>query len=79
VQECEVHELFSAGEWVAFHVAQTGAYLGGLDGLDDLVGREAVLEVAGLVHVSDGRVVGGRVVRDRLGTARALRGEGEAT
>lgn len=73
VRGCEVHELFSAGGWVGFHVAQTGAYLGGLDGLDDLVGREAVLELAGLVQVQDGRVVGGRVVRDRLGTARALR------
>lgn len=72
VQACEVHELFSAGPWVAFHAAQTGTYLGGLDGLDDAVGQTAVLELAGLVRVHDGRVREGRVVRDRLGTARAL-------
>lgn len=73
VTGCEEHELFSAGDWVAFHVAQSGTYVGGLDDLDDLVGRPARLEVAGLVRVADGQVVEGRVVRDRLGTARALR------
>ena len=73
VTGCEVHELFSAGDQVAFHVAQSGRYLGGLAGLDDLIGEAAVLEVAGLVTVRHGAVVGGRVFRDRLGTARALR------
>ena len=73
VQTCHVHELFSAGNQVAFHVAQTGRYLGGLDGVDDLIGRSTVIETAGLVTVREGRVVAGRVVRDRLGTARALR------
>lgn len=74
---CEVHELFSSGDQVAFHVAHTGRYLGGLDGCDDAVGREVVLETAGIVTVAGGQVVGGRVVRDRLGAARALR-EGAA-
>jgi hypothetical protein len=73
VESCDVHVLFSAGDQVAFHVAQTGRYVGGLDGLDDLVGETAVLELAGIVTVQDGQVVGGRVARDRLGTARALR------
>ena len=78
VAGCEVHELFSSGDQVAFHVAQTGTYLGGLDlgtpeGADDAVGREAVLELAGIVTVTDGQVVGGRVIRDRLGLTRALR------
>ena len=68
-----VTELFSAGDQVAFSVAQSGTYLGGLDDLDDLVGQPAVLHLAGLVQVREGRVVGGRVVRDRLGAARALR------
>ena len=79
VRACEVHELFSARDWVAFHVAQSGTYVGGLDGLDDLVGREAVMEVAGLVRVADGRVVDGQVVRDRLGTARALRAQADGS
>lgn len=78
VATCEEHELFSAGDWVAFHVAQTGSYVGGLDGLDELVGRQTVLELAGLVRVENGCVVGGRVVRDRLGTARALRDQAGA-
>ncbi len=73
VASCQVNELFSAGDEVAFSAVQTGRYLGGLDGLDDLVGATAVLNVAGLVQVRGGRVTGGRVVRDRLGAARALR------
>ena len=73
VEDCRFDEVFSAGDEVAFHIGQTGRYLGGLDGLDDLVGESAQLELAGVVTVRDGRVVSGRVVRDRLGTARALR------
>ena len=73
VERCEVSELFSAGEHVAFSAVQTGRYTGGLADLDDVVGQAVRLNVAGLVQVRDGRVVGGRVVRDRLGAARALR------
>ena len=73
VESCRIDELFSSGDQVAFHAGQTGRYLGGLDGVDDLVGRSATIELAGLVTVRDGRVVAGRVVRDRLGTARTLR------
>lgn len=72
VAGCEVHELFSAGEHVAFHATQTGRYAGGLDGCEQAVGTTTALHVAGLVQVRDGRVVEGRVVRDRLGTARTL-------
>lgn len=76
VTGCEVHALFSAGSQVAFHVAQTGRYLGGLEGCDDAIGQAAVLEVSGIVTVTDGHVTGGRVFRDRLGTARSLRATG---
>lgn len=79
VAGCEVAELFSAGEHVAFSAVQTGAYAGGLDGLDDLLGAPLRLGVAGVVQVRDGRVTGGRVVRDRLGAARALRPATPAT
>lgn len=72
VSGCTVHELFSAGDRVAFSATQTGRYLGGLDGADDRVGQDTTLHLAGLVQVDGGRVSGGRVVRDRLGTARAL-------
>ncbi|MCW2614797.1 MAG: hypothetical protein JWN08_1791 [Frankiales bacterium] len=72
VSGVEEHVLFSAGDQVAFHVAQTGTYLGGLEDCEGAAGRSAVLEVAGVVTVTGGRITGGRVVRDRLGTARAL-------
>ena len=72
VETCRFDALFSAGDEVAFHVAQTGRYVGGLDGLDHRVGETAQMEMAGIVTVRAGRVVGGKVVRDRLGTARAL-------
>ena len=71
VGSCEVHELFSAGEHVAFAATQTGRYLGGLD-IDGAEGHDAVLHLAGLAQVQNGRITGGRVVRDRLGTARRL-------
>ena len=75
VESCRIDELFSSGDQVAFHAGQSGHYLGGLEGLDDLVGRSAATELAGLVTVRDGRIVAGRVVRDRLGTARTLRAQ----
>lgn len=73
VTGCREDVLFSAGDQVAFHVGQTGRYTGGLDGLQDCIGQTVTLEVAGVVTVRGGRVVGGRVVRDRLGMARTLR------
>ncbi|GAC1330274.1 MAG: hypothetical protein NVSMB13_18270 [Mycobacteriales bacterium] len=79
VSGCEVHELFSAGAWVAFHAVQSGSYLGGLDDLDDAIGTATTLELAGLVQVVEGRVVAGRVVRDRLGTSRSLRQSADAS
>lgn len=73
VDGCAVTELFSAGEHVAFSVVQSGRYAGGLDIPVDLVGQPMRLNVAGLVQVHGGAVVRGRVIRDRLGAARALR------
>ncbi|ONH35109.1 MULTISPECIES: long-chain-fatty-acid--CoA ligase [Protofrankia] len=67
-----VNEMFSAGPQVAFHATQTGVYAGGLDGLEGALGDPALLHLAGIVEVRDARIVGGRVVRDRLGTARSL-------
>jgi predicted ester cyclase len=61
-----IDDLFGAGDRVAFHVTQTGDYLGGA-GKDDRIGTKATLRSAGIVQVSDGMVVSGRVVRDRSG------------
>lgn len=69
----QVDDLFSAGSQVAFRVTRTGTYSGGLDGVvESLVGMPATLHLVGLVTVTDGRVTGGRIVRDRLGLARSL-------
>ncbi|GAA2850687.1 hypothetical protein GCM10010472_04740 [Pseudonocardia halophobica] len=73
----QVDDLFSAGPHVAFRVTRTGTYMGGLGadaGIDDaaLTGAPGTLHLVGLVTVADGRVTGGRIVRDRLGLARSL-------
>ena len=67
-----IGELFSAGSRVAFHGRQTGTYGGGLDESGAELGAEAGHTFAGIVRVEGGAVVGGRVVRDRLGLQRAL-------
>lgn len=71
--ETAIDDLFSAGSRVAFHGTRHGRYGGGLDGLEDRVGANAELHFSGLVTVAGGEVVGGRVVRDRLGLSRSLR------
>lgn len=53
-----VNAMLSAGPSVGFHATLTGP-----DGLP--------LHIAGLIHVQDGSVARGRVVRDRLGLQRA--------
>jgi hypothetical protein len=68
-----VDGLFSAGSVVAFRLTRDGRYAGGLDGVDPaLVGARSTLHMAGIVHVADGRVAGGQIIRDRLGMARSL-------
>ena len=58
----EVHDLFSAGDRVAFHATLR----------EDSVG----IDVAGLVRVAGGRVVGVHAVTDRFGTELARRRAG---
>jgi hypothetical protein len=70
----ELNELFSAGGSVAFHGVLRGRYVGGLEDMKDAAAGPASLHVAGIVSVERGEVVGGRVIRDRLGLARALSG-----
>lgn len=65
-----VNELFSAGADVAFHVKQTGRYVSGFADLGP--SSPLTLISAGMVTVADGRVVSGRVVRDRAGLHRAV-------
>lgn len=65
VQSAEISELFSSGPDVAFHVRQTGRYLGGLPSVDSR-DRVSVLHCNGIVRVQDGVVRSGRVIRNRM-------------
>lgn len=71
-ERVEVHDLFSAGHRVAFHVTMRGAYTGGLAGVDRL-GADAALDIAGLAAVDGDRIVDLHAVTDRLGASSALR------
>ncbi|UWQ21794.1 nuclear transport factor 2 family protein [Jannaschia sp. W003] len=68
----EVVELVSAGDRVAFSVRQRGIFRGGLPAPASGPAI-ATLDVNGLVRVRDGEVVGGRVIRDRMGLWSRLR------
>jgi predicted ester cyclase len=68
-----VDDLFSAGDQVAFHAAQTGRLADDFPaGSPSPRESEVVLHMSGLVTVKDGRIVKGRVIRDRLGLYRRL-------
>jgi hypothetical protein len=77
VRSVQVTELFSSGQEVAFHVVQTGTYRSGLAGIAPS-DRPAVLHANGLVRVQDGRVVSGRVIRDRFGLRARLQAQDAA-
>jgi long-chain acyl-CoA synthetase len=71
VREMETVFLNSSGTDVVFHVRQTGLYQGGLAKIA-ATGLPATLYVNGIVRVDDGRVVSGRIIRDRIGLQAAL-------
>ena len=57
---------------MAFHVRQTGTYMGGIAGVEPMQ-RNAVLHCNGIVRVVDGVVRQGRVIRDRFGLRASLK------
>ena len=67
----EITELFSSGTEVAFHVRQIGRYRGGLQGIEGS-DEPLALHCNGIVRVEHGKVVSGRVIRDRIGLRAAL-------
>lgn len=72
VSGTQIGELLSSGEHVAFNVRQTGTYRGGLPGAwDDPCAQ--TLDCNGILRVVNGRVVSGRVIRDRMGLWKRLR------
>jgi predicted ester cyclase len=73
VSDVVIDDLFSAGDRIAFHVTQTGTYLGGLPGAPpELRGRVTALGCAGIARVRDGTVAQLRVITDRLGARASL-------
>jgi hypothetical protein len=65
----EIHDLFSAGDRVAFHATMIGPYRGGLsEDVAARAGAPASLDVAGILTVADGAVASAYVVTDRFGT-----------
>jgi len=61
----EIDTLFSAGDAVAFHATARGTLLD-----PELGGADGSLGHAGILHVEGSQVVGGHIVRDRLGLRR---------
>ena len=72
VESSEIDTLYASGPNVAFHVRQTGTYIGGLPGVEPMQ-RNAVLHCNGIVRVFDGVVRQGRVIRDRFGLRASLK------
>ena len=66
VQSVAFTELFSSGDDVAFHARQTGCYQSGFAGIASTQ-NSMLLNVNGILHVQDGQVVSGRIIRDRSG------------
>ena len=76
-EEVQVHDLFSAGDRVAFHATLRGPHLGGLDPAAG-AGAPISIDVAGLATVEGGTVRELRAVTDRLGASFGLRAAGGA-
>ena len=75
--EVRLNAFFSAGSRVAFHLDLSGRYRGGFEDVDRArIGSPAILRLAGLVDVRDGRVARAQISGDRLGLQRSLLGRG---
>ncbi len=70
-----IDDLFSAGNQVAFHAALAGRVADDFRTVETAgTTAEAVLHLSGLVTLENGKIVSGRVIRDRLGLYRRLTG-----
>ena len=66
-----LNDFFSCGQTVAFHLTQHGRLLPD----EEVKGEEgtpAFIHMAGIVHVEDGGVASGRIIRNRLDLSRRL-------
>jgi hypothetical protein len=70
VEHVDLLECVVSGLRIAFHARQYGRLLGGLPGVREVPRADDArhwIDVNGLVRLEGGSVVGGRVIRDRLG------------
>lgn len=67
----EINDFFSCGSVVAFHLAQHGSLVPDRE-VQGQAGMQAYLHMAGMVRVEGGKVVSGRIIRNRLELARRL-------
>ena len=70
--EIILNDMFSAGSHIGFHATQIGALLADFAPTKAEVGRKVELHMAGIVHVMDGVVTSGRIIRNRLDLQRTL-------
>ncbi len=68
-----INDLFSCGDTVAFHVGQHGLLTADFAPDPADIGQDVTLHMAGIVHLRDGRVAHGRIIRNRLDLQRALK------
>jgi len=74
VERVEINDIFSAGNRVAFHVSQHGAYVGGWPGVaSEVVGKPTMMPCAGLATIENGAVRSVRAITDQLGARARLR------
>ena len=69
-QRIDIEDIFSVGQRVAFRVLQHGQVAADFE--PGAAGRAACLHATGLVHVRDGAVSHGRVIRNRLDMGKRL-------
>lgn len=77
VDEIEIDDLFSVGGLVAFHAVQVGFATSGEPDFAPYETLSARLHIVGLVETSGEEVLGGRVIRDRLGLHKRLTAQAE--
>lgn len=67
-----INDLFSCGAHVGFHATQKGGLSADFAPTQADVGRAVELHMAGIVHVENGAVVSGRIIRNRLDLQRGV-------
>jgi hypothetical protein len=69
--QVEINDFFSCGQTVAFHATQIGGLIPDADIKGD-AGQLVRLNMAGLIHVEEGIIRSGRIIRNRLELQRSL-------